>query len=125
MPGGLSDSVRASSGLVAGACGLGLADFLRLIAQLIRLLDKRLLLGRILLEVGLEAEQEVLVNERLGVIGLDLERAVNRLDALINVGTFVRLLNPRVAVGLVPIEGGDRVERLGVVRFPLRALLGC
>ena len=42
--------------LVAGARGLGLADFLCSIAQLVRLLDECLLLGRILLEVGFEAE---------------------------------------------------------------------
>src|SRR3954471_7059918 len=72
---------RVRRARLADAGRLLLAEFLRLVAQLVGILDQLLLLGRILLEVGLQTEEQVLVDERLHVIRLDLQRVVDCLHA--------------------------------------------
>src|SRR3974390_2620275 len=70
--------------LVADAGCLLLPEFLRLVAELGGLLNQVLLLFGVLLHFGFEPQEEVLVDQGLGVIGLDLERVVDRLDALVD-----------------------------------------
>src|SRR5262249_16378218 len=94
-----------------------------LVAQLIGLLDQRLLLRDVLLHVRFQTEQEVLVYERFGVVRFDLQRVVDRLDALFHVRALLGFLQPRIAIGLVPVVRRDGVERLRVVGLFLRAFL--
>ena len=96
---------------------------MRLVAQPIGFLEELLLLGGILLHVGLQAEQQVLIDERLGVIRFDLQRVIDGFDAFADEVALLGFLQLEVAVRLVPVIRGDRVERLGVVRLFLRALL--
>src|SRR6185369_754002 len=62
--------------------GLLPAELFRLVAEIVRFLEKRLLLGRILLQIGLEPQQQSFVGHRIRVVGLDRQRFVDRLDTL-------------------------------------------
>ena len=65
--------------LLAGAGGaLLLLNLDGSVAVLVGLLEQRLLLGRVLLEVRLHAEQQILVGERLGIVRLQLDGFVDR-----------------------------------------------
>ena len=88
----------------------------------VRVLQELLLLGRILLEVGLQAEQQPFVDDRLDVVRLELQRVIDRRHPFANEVLLFRVLQLEVAVGLVPVVGGDGVERFGVVRFLRGAL---
>src|SRR5207247_829023 len=77
------DPIRCSAS-IADAGRLLLSQLLCFVAQLIGLLDEGLLLGWIFFEVRLQAEQQVLVDERFHVVRLDLERAIDGVDALLH-----------------------------------------
>ena len=100
-----------------GLCGairrrrrlLLLAQLLGLVAEAVRLAQQRLLPGRVLLDVRLQPEQQVLVGDRLEVVALELDRLVLGLDARLDVLPLVGVGQAEVAVDLVPVVRGDQV----------------
>src|SRR5712691_9100738 len=109
--------------LWSGSRGPLFPQFLRPVAQLVRFLDERLLLGHIFFQVRLRTQEQVFIDQRFHVVGLDLQRVIHGLDALLHVRLLLGLLQLEIAIGLVPVVGRDRVERFGVVRLFLRAFL--
>src|SRR5439155_10996523 len=95
---------------VADAGGLLLLDRDRFVAQFVRLLDELLLLLGILFKIRREPQQQILVHERVGVVRLDLERAIRGRDPFLHELLLLRLLQTRVPVRLIPVVGGDFVE---------------
>src|SRR5688572_19486297 len=111
---------RAAPGgwLFARAGGLRLvANLLRLVAPLVRFLQQRLLAGRVLFEVGLDAQEQVLVGQRLEVVRVQLDGLVHRLEPLLDELHLVGFGRREVAIRLLPVVSGDRVVRLGVFRL--------
>src|SRR5712691_8110756 len=109
--------------LWGGSRGPLFPQFLRSVAQLVRFLDERLLLGRIFFQVRLRTQEQVLIDQRFHVVRLDLQRVIHRLDALLDVRLLLVLLQLEIAIGLVPVVGRDRVKRFGVIRLSRRAFL--
>ena len=103
----------------------GLADFFGAVAELFRLAEQRLLAGRILFEVRLYAEQQVLVNERFHVLVIQRDRLIDRRQPGLHVLYLFGIAQAEIAVRLLPVVGRDRVERLRVVRFAFGPRLQC
>jgi hypothetical protein len=87
---------------------------LRLIAQLVGVAEQLLLLLWVLFEVRLHTKEQVLVGERLEVVRFQRERLVDRFEPGLDVFDLLRLGRREVAVGLLPVERGDRVVGLGL-----------
>ena len=64
-----------------------------------------------------------MIGERLDVVGVQRERLVDGREPVLHVFALLGLVQPRVAIGLVPVVGRDGVVRFGVVRLELGALL--
>ncbi len=112
----------------AGAATGGLrrvlfADFLSAVLQLGGFAQQRLLTRGIAFEVGLHAEQQVLVDERFHVLGVQHQRLVDRFDAELHVLDLLAVAQAEVAVRLLPVVGRHRVEGFRIVGFAVGACL--
>ena len=134
-----------STSALASACGLGLLRLPRprcgapaaaafcffcsssaLLAELVGLVEQLLLPGRVLLELGLLPQQDVLEGHGLEVLGVEREGLVLGLDAR-QTCTLRLLASRRASCRGRPCRSSrraDRVPGLGVVRLHVGALAG-
>ena len=77
---------------------------------------------RVLFHDGLGPQQEALVGNRFHVVGLDANGLVDGLQAVEDELHLFLVREAEVARRLVPVVGGERVIRLGVLRLELDAL---
>src|SRR5918993_1537835 len=95
----------------------------RAIAQLISLANQLLLPLRVGRFVRLQAEQDVLVGHGLGVVGVQAQRLVLRVDTFLQVLDLFLLGEAMIAEGLLPVEDGEAMVALWVVRLELGGLV--
>jgi hypothetical protein len=93
-----------------GHVGLRLANLDRLLPQHIRLLQQLALRRHVRGQVGLDAQEDVLVSQRFDVVGVDRKRLVFQRDPLARQREDLIGVQGRLA-GLVP-----QVDRLLVIR---------
>ena len=106
---------RGAKGSVADAGDLAFAQLIRLVAERGRILDQLLLNLRVLLEQRLLTQQEAFEGQGFHVVALERKRLVGRLQPLLDVIALLRVVQPDIALRLVPVVAGDRMERLRAV----------
>src|SRR4051812_39764817 len=116
MPDGLSIQYAGTTFVpLTSSRSLGFLQVVRLVAECHRFLDQRLLFSRVLLEVGLQAQEQPFEGERFDEFSLEGERLVDRLDSLCHKLALLRLGQRRVTTRFVPVVRGDGLIGVRVV----------